>query len=150
MDMGGMDGMGTSTNSAGTMMLSVFQTAMATPLYSSAWTPNTPGAYAATCIFLVALAALLRGMLALKAMQESRWLDAELRRRYVVVNGKLPMGETLSRDSLAKQMVLSENGVEENVTVLQRKRPINRPWRFSVDPVRALMDVAIAGVGYLL
>jgi hypothetical protein len=131
-------------------MMSVFQTNMRTSLYSSGWTPSNAGTYAATCLFLIGLAVALRGLLALKSIQESRWLDAELKRRYVVVNGRLPMAEQLSRDSLAKQMVLSENGVEESVTVVQRKRTITQPWRMSVDPLRACVDVVIAGVGYLL
>jgi hypothetical protein len=147
MDMGG----DTSSSGSGmAMMMSVFQTQLATPLYSTAWTPSNAGTYAATCIFLIVLAALLRGILALKAVQEARWLDAELKRRYVVVNGKQPMAEQLSCDSLAQQVVLSENGVEENVTVVQRKRLVHRPWRLSIDPIRAAMDVLIAGIGYLL
>ncbi|KAL2017049.1 hypothetical protein VTK56DRAFT_2661 [Thermocarpiscus australiensis] len=135
-----------------TMMMAVFQTSMATSLYSAGWTPTTAGTYAATCIFLVALAAALRGLLALRAWQESRWLDRELNRRYVVVSGKAPLAETLSRDSLAKSMtmVLSENGVEENVLVVRKRTSHPRPWRWSVDPVRALIDTVIAGVGYLL
>jgi hypothetical protein len=103
---------------------------------------------------LISLATVFRGLLALKAWQEHRWLDAELQRRYVVVNGKAPLAEALSRDSLAKQahLVLSENGVEENVLVV-RNRPaaaFARPWRLTVDPLRALIDTVIAGVGYLL
>lgn len=65
-------------------------------------------------------------------------------------NGKLGMAGKMSTDSMAKQMVLSENGLEENVTVVQKGHGIWRPWRFSVDPVRAVIDTAIAGVGYLL
>ncbi|KAL2255674.1 hypothetical protein VTK26DRAFT_2905 [Humicola hyalothermophila] len=134
--------------------MSVFQTSMATSLYSARWTPGSAGAYAATCIFLIALAALFRGLLALKSWQEARWLDRELDRRYVVVNGKAPLAERLARDELAKSttLVLGENGVEENVVVVRRRTAgaRARPWRLSVDPVRALIDVAIAGVGYLL
>lgn len=143
MDMGSMEGhdMG---------MMAVFQNMMQTSLYSSAWTPNSAGTYAATCIFLIFLASLMRCMLAGKAILEQRWLDKELQRRYVVVADKNPLGQQLSSDSFAKNMVISENGREENVSVVQRKRGLTRPWRFSVDPVRALLDTVIAGVGYLL
>jgi hypothetical protein len=139
-----------SGHSAG--MMSVFQTSMATPLYSTAWTPTNNGTYAATCIFLIVLGALFRGLLAAKWWQENRWLDRELNRRYVVVNGKAPLAENLSRDSLAKHgnVVLSENGVEENVVVVKKRTFSARPWRLSVDPVRAAIDTVIAGVGYLL
>jgi len=145
------DGMAMDGGHSGGMM-SVFTTVMATPLYSTAWTPTTTGTYAATCIFLIVLAALFRGLLAAKWWQENRWLDRELNRRYVVVNGKAPLAENLSRDSLAKHgnVVLSENGVEENVVVVKKRTFGPRPWRLSVDPVRAAIDTVIAGVGYLL
>jgi len=154
-DMAGMD-MSTADSGHGsgggamTMMSAVFQTERATPLYSLGWTPGSAGAYAGTVLFLVALAALFRGLLALKAWQESRWLDAELKRRYVVVQGKLPLTEQVSRDSLAKRATLTENGVEEDVVVVRKNHTPVRPWRLSVDPLRAVLDTVIAGVGYLL
>ncbi len=99
--MGGMPGMDSSPDtSAGggapmTMMAmqSVFQSSQATPLYSAAWTPQTPAGYAGTCVFLVVLAAALRGLLAAKAYLEARWLDRELNRRYVVVAGRPPFSQ---------------------------------------------------------
>ncbi|WQF83236.1 Putative Ctr copper transporter [Colletotrichum destructivum] len=139
-----------SHTSGSMMMMTIFQTNLKTPLYSEAWTPNSVGTYAATCIFLIFLAFGLRSMLALKSIQEKRWLDKDFKRRYVSVNGKLGMSGKMSTDSMAKQLVLSENGVEENVTVVQSQHGIWRPWRFSVDPIRAVIDTAIAGVGYLL
>ncbi len=147
-----MDMSHSGSSSSSHSMMSVFQTDRATPLYSTAWTPNSVGSYAATCIFLIVLAALFRGLLAAKWWQEQRWLDQELNRRFVVVNGKTPLAENLSRDSLAKQanMVLSEQGIEENVVVVKKRTFGARPWRLSVDPIRAVIDTVIAGVGYLL
>ncbi|OIW31021.1 hypothetical protein CONLIGDRAFT_653663 [Coniochaeta ligniaria NRRL 30616] len=140
-----------SSNSTMVMMQSVFQNARATPLYSTAWTPSSTGAYAGTCIFLILLAALMRALLAGKTYLEARWLNRELARRYVVVNGgRPPLAQRLSHDSTAKHVVLSENGVEEDVVVVGRRKTIARPWRVSVDPLRALVDMVIAGVGYLL
>lgn len=142
-----------SSSAHSSTMMAVFQTSMGTSLYSAGWTPTSAGTYAATCLFLIGLAAVFRGLLALKARQERRWLDAELKRRYVVVSGKGTLAETLSRDSLAKgaTMVLSENGVEESVVVVARPTTGHaRPWRLSVDPLRAAIDTVIAGVGYLL
>jgi hypothetical protein len=160
MDMPGMSGDSSSAAGAATAsmtMQSVFQTVRATPLYSLAWTPTSTGSYAGTCLFLIALAALLRALLAGKAVLEARWLDRELNRRYVVVEGRgvggrAPLAQRLSADSEAKhaRVVLSENGVEEDVVVVGRRERVVRPWRTSVDPVRALLDVGIAGVGYLL
>lgn len=62
------------------------------------------------------------------------------------------MSERLSRDPDAKQMtmVLSENGVEEKVLVVEKKHHVVAPWRFSVDPPRAALDTVIVGIGYLL
>ena len=155
-----MDGMdmpgGSSSNPsvAQMTMQSVFQTIPSTPLYSLSWTPHSTGQYAGTCIFLILLACSLRGLLAFKTYLEHVWLDRELNRRYVVVNGggKLPLAQRVSQDSDAKQVkvVLSENGVEEDVVVVGRRRPVVRPWRVSVDLPRAGVDVVIAGVGYLL
>ncbi len=146
--MPGMDMSGGDTSSTMMTMMAVFNLNTDTPLYSLSWMPNSVGTYAATCIFLIILAVIFRSLLAVKAWQESRWLDAELNRRYVVVNGKLPMAENLSRDSLAKHMTLSENGIEENVMVVKKKHGLWRPWRVSVDPVRALIDTVLAAVGY--
>lgn len=147
MDMG--DGSGSSTPSTMTMQ-SVFQNSIATPLYSTAWTPTSTGTYAGTCIFIIVLSVLLRVLLAGKAYLEARWLDREFNRRYVVVQGRLPVKEQVSRDSLAKRAILTENGVEEDVAVVGKKTVVVRPWRVSVDPIRAGVDVVIAGVGYLL
>lgn len=131
-------------------MMAVFFNSMDTSLYSTAWTPSSTAGYAGTCIFLVLLAALFRALLAGKSIMEQRWLDQELARRYVAVRGKQPFAETVSQDSMAKDMVLSANGVEENVRVVERKRTMVRPFRLTVDPVRACLDMVIAGVGYLL
>lgn len=127
-----------------------FQTAQATPLFASSWTPNSTGAYAGTCIFLIVLAVIGRCLLAARSIQEARWLDRDAKRRYIAANGKVPLAEQISQDREKKEMTLSENGVEESVFVVERKRGVVRPWRFSVDPVRAVLDTIIAGVGYLL
>lgn len=147
--MDGMPGSGGSTSSP-MIMQSVFQNVRETPLFSQSWKPSSTGAYAGTCIFIILLAVLLRCLLAAKNYLEAKWLDRELNRRYVVVNGRLPLAQRVSQDSEAKRAVLSENGVEEDVIVVGRKRIIARPWRVSVDPLRAVVDMVIAGVGYLL
>lgn len=155
--MAGMD-MGTSSHTSANasapmsmaMMSMTFFTSTTTPFLSSAWTPKSLGGYAGTCIFLIVLATLFRGLLAVKAWKETAWLDAEFNRRYVTVAGKLPKAERISHDSDSKRMTLSENGVEEDVVVVRKRGMDVRPWRISTDPVRAVMDTVIAGVGYLL
>ncbi len=146
MDMGGES----SSSSSSMHMMATFQTSMDTALYSEAWTPTTSGAYAGTIIFLIILGIMLRLLIAAKSLAEARWLDQELKRRYVVVEGKQQLSKNVSQDSLAKRMTLTENGVEEDVMVLQKKKSHVRPWRLSVDPIRALVDTCIVGVGYLL
>lgn len=129
----------------------IFQTVRDTPLYSAVWSPASEGAYAGTCIFLVVLAIVARLLIAYRSVQEARWHDRHVRSRYVAAAGKAPLAERVSQDPDAKSsVVLSENGVEETVMVVQRKDVAPRPWRFSVDPVRAALDTVIVGVGYLL
>jgi hypothetical protein len=130
------------------MMEMVFFSSTNTALYSSMWVPKNIGQYAGTCIFLILLATILRALLAVKAWKEAVWLDAEFKRRYVTVAGKLPKSERISSDS--KRMILTENGVEEEVMVVAKSGMEVRPWRLSIDPVRALLDTIIAGVGWLL
>lgn len=89
-------------------------------------------------------------MVAVKAWKETAWLDAEYNRRYVTVQGKLPKAERISQDSDMKRMVLSENGVEEEVMVVKKRSMNVRPWRITTDPIRAVIDTLIAGVSYLL
>ncbi|KAG9239159.1 low affinity copper transporter [Amylocarpus encephaloides] len=130
------------------MMEMTFFSSTSTPLYSSTWKPQNIGTYAATCIFLIALAVVFRFLIAVKAWKEAAWLDAEFHRRYVTVANKLPKTERLSTDS--KRMILTENGVEEEVMVVKRTGMDVRPWRISIEPIRAVIDTLIAGVGYLL
>ncbi|KAM0560960.1 hypothetical protein ACHAPJ_003458 [Fusarium lateritium] len=156
-EMPGMDMDGDSSNSSSSsshgsssIMAMVFQTETRTPLYSDSWTPTNAGTYAGTCIFLAILAIIARCLVAVKAVQEARWLDREAARRYVAVNGKIPLSEQIASSPDARRMALSENGVEETVVVVERKQAATRPWRFSVDPVRACLDTVIVGIGYLL
>lgn len=86
----------------------------------------------------------------MKGWKETAWLDAEFNRRYVVVAGKQSKAERISQDSDSKKMILTENGVEEEVVVVKKRSSGVRPWRLSVDPVRAAMDTVIIGVAYLL
>ncbi|KAH8601430.1 Ctr copper transporter [Bisporella sp. PMI_857] len=152
-DMAGMDETTTSSTTAAMSMSEMsmtFFSSTTTPLYATTWTPATIGAYAGTCVFLVFLAVIFRSLLALKSLQEARWLDKEFKRRYVVVAGKQPKSERISEESSSRRMVLTENGVEEEVMVVQKRGEMRRPWRFSVDPLRAVIDTIVVGVGYLL
>ena len=132
-------------------MMSIFQISSSTPLYSTSWTPTGTGSYAGTCIFLIVLATIFRGLMAGKHILEHHWLDTELNRRYATVRGKPTVSESISTDSDAKTgTLITERGVEEDVRVVRRTRRGEAAWRFSVDLPRAAYVTVMAGVGYLL
>lgn len=138
------------STTSGSHMTMVFFSATNTPLYSDMWTPSSAGAYAGTCIFLILLAIVYRGGYALKDYLENKWLASALKRKYVVVADKTPISEQVASDSDSKTGILTTNGVEETVRVVQAPVSHTQPWRFSVDLPRAALMTVNAGVGYLL
>lgn len=132
-------------------MAMTFTNTHTTALYSTAWTPHTTGQYAGTCIFLVCLASLLRALLASKHILEQRWIAEARNRRYIVVAGQTPESERIANDPDAKiGTYISPQGVEERVKIVQAAKQPVVPFRLSVDVPRALLTLAIVGVGYLL
>src|SRR5437763_966369 len=83
-------------------MSGVFTTSYNTPLYSNSWTPTSAGSYAGTCIFLIVLALILRGIVAFKAIVEQKWIAQARNRRYVVVKGKMTEAGKVEMDPDAK------------------------------------------------
>ncbi|CAF9925788.1 MAG: hypothetical protein GOMPHAMPRED_003968 [Gomphillus americanus] len=79
MPMAGTDGMNSSSMDVMGMdsMAMVFFTSSTTPLYSWSWTPSNQGQYAGTCIFLIVLAAIFKGLLFLRI---STWSVTEVKR----------------------------------------------------------------------
>lgn len=65
--------------------------------------------------------------------------------------GKTLEGQRISaRSDSTKALLVTENGVEEDVrVVVSTGRPL-MPWRISTEAPRAGIAVVIAGVGYLL
>ncbi|KAL8716133.1 MAG: hypothetical protein Q9220_000038 [cf. Caloplaca sp. 1 TL-2023] len=140
----------TSAMDMSTMKVAFFSST-STPLYSSAWTPGSTGAYTGTCIFLILLAVLFRCLAAGKQILERRWLDQELNRRYIRVQGIPTEAERIEFDPSSKPVTLiTERGVEEHVQVVRKTRRAVTPWRHSVDVPRAAFVTLTAGVGYLL
>jgi hypothetical protein len=132
-------------------MKMVFTNSQNTPLYSTAWTPNSAGAYAGTCIFLIILASILRSLVALKAALEHKWLARAQNQRYVLVKGKTTEGGKIESNSEGKNACLvTAQGIEEDVRVVSNSSRKVQPFRLSVDIPRAVVVVAISGVGYLL
>ncbi|CAK4034726.1 Ctr copper transporter [Lecanosticta acicola] len=144
-----------SSSSMMSSMSMVFTTDHSTPLYSSAWTPSTTGAYAGTCIFLILLAVVSRILLAYRGLLERKWHDTAVKRRYIVVAGEsaAERQEALSGQDKSETAVLTTRGMDENVRVVTNggTRPRETvPWRFSTDLPRACIFTVQAGVGYLL
>ncbi|SZF05501.1 unnamed protein product [Blumeria hordei] len=140
---------GSMSMQMGGMNMSFFSSTT-TSLYTKMFAPNSVAAYAGMCLFLIFLAIFSRGLIAFRAWRESVWLDADRRRRYVTVPGKMTQSESMASDSDARKMVLSENGLEENVIMVEKRHMEVRPWRISVDPMRAVLDTIITAVGFLL
>lgn len=133
----------------------VFTTDHSTPLYSSAWTPNSTGAYAGTCIFLALLAVLSRLLLAYRHLLEVRWHDKAIQRRYIVLAGdSAQASKALGTSGVEKreEATLTTHGVDERVRVIRSSRRgiETKPWRLSTDVPRSCLYTIQAGVGYLL
>lgn len=101
-------------------MIMTFFTSTTTPLYSKDWTPNGEGQYAGTCIFLIILAFLFRGILAIRS---------------AVLFGR-PRSNGYQKD--AKDPECGGEG------------QAREPWRVNRALVRAILDTILAGVSYLL
>lgn len=147
MDMSGMD-MGGDSMSMGMSMF--FFTSTSTPLYSEAWTPASAGAYAGTCIFLIILAVVLRALFTAKSYLETRALESALKRRYIVAADQQTVTDKAFNDASSMTGVLTANGLEENVRIVEAPVKHVQPFRFGVDLPRAVIMTVAAGVGYLL
>lgn len=131
MDMGGMDM--SSGHSMGGMSMSmadmamVFFTSAATPLYSSSWTPTSDGQYAGTCIFLIALPVIFRAILAIRCniSHLQAWFNPQ-------------------------NAINTPQNVKEDDGDLEPAHPAHRPWNINEALLRAVLDVTIAGVSYLM
>ncbi|TKX21400.1 Ctr copper transporter-like protein 2 [Elsinoe australis] len=134
-------------------MAMYFTTAQDTPLWSQTWTPSSTGAYAGTCIFLIVLAIVSRGLGAFRTRLERKWYDAAINRRYIVVAGGSNEGQ-LSRQlkEEGEGGVLTARGVDESVQIIKTKAKSREgtPFRLSTDLPRGAIYTVQAGVGYLL
>lgn len=162
MDMSNQPTTAMSMSSSGGMTMFFF-TSTSTPLFSLAWTPSSTGGYAATCVFLIGLAVITRGVLAAKSLMETSWMYKDHRRRYIVMATDEKGNESSREFSGAKKnttvsttAVLTVNGVDEKVRLVENALggpytgTMARPWRLSVDLPRACLVTLIGGLGYLL
>lgn len=128
-------------------MMMVFYTSTSTPLYSASWIPSGTGQYAGTCIFLIVLAVIFRGLLSLKAIVQRKWQQNEMNRQYVLGSGNVQVdGRALQDGGMEKTILIrSEDGA-----VVRNGSSGLRPWRISTEGPRAILDTVIVGVAYLL
>ena len=103
-------------------MMMVFFTSTGTPLYSKAWTPGGAGTYAGTCIFLILLAFIFRGLLALRCRFTELW-----------------------NRSTGNDFWKNTSDLELGAAGQKRE-----PWRINKALTRAILDTILAGVSYLL
>jgi copper transporter 1 len=150
-DMSSMD-MSTSSTSTTMTMSAVFINSHTTALYSNSWAPASTTSYAFTCIFLVILSVVLRGLLVVKSVAEARWKAQALQRPFVVTATSYRDEESKIGTSQDIRSVASGSSASDVQAPSPAKRSVgwNRPWRLSVDLPRAALVTVIAGVGYLL
>ncbi|KAI0995098.1 hypothetical protein K3495_g13083 [Podosphaera aphanis] len=129
MNMGGMN----MDSGAGMQSMSFFSST-STSLYVRIWTPTGPAGYAATCIFLISLAIISKGLVVVKARLEAHWKDTDFERQYPELgsNG------------------FSESEFKDDALKVPKRSVSYKSWRPCVDPVRAVMDTVSAGIGFLL
>ncbi|EPS45473.1 hypothetical protein H072_517 [Dactylellina haptotyla CBS 200.50] len=137
-DMPGMTGMtgmddtsGTSTSTIHSShggMAMVFQSIIETPIYSYAFTPKNPGQYFGALVFLALLSFIHRGLIAYASHKELIWRERESTRKIVIAKPSNASDKTVVNDKI--------------------KGPA--PWRWTVDPVRALLSGVNIGLQLLL
>lgn len=134
---GGMD-MGDSSSSmmmTSADMAMVFFQSVTTPLYSSSWTPQGEGSYAGTCIFLIVLALVHRILIALRSIIFDSSPGLRRHRK--------------SEDTDSDDYPGSKSRVE-SVGLQFRSQWDSHPFRVATETARALIEVIIGGIGYLL
>ena len=111
-----------------------FFTSTTTPLYTSAWTPKTPAQYAMTCLFLVLLCVVFRGLLA--ARGNMPWLLA-------FVSPKKGTPEEVS-------CCAEEDGLQKTFRGELAADSHGNPSKVWEVLLRALLDTSLAIFSYLL
>lgn len=119
-------------------MVMTFFLSSSTSLFSKAWTPTTYAAYVATCVFLIALAVVMRGMLALKPILEKSMWNASVKSEGILV----PDDESSYHKETAAQ-----HSAKNVYNTVQKRWTI---WRFKTSLGRATFELLLATVGYLL
>ncbi|KAF2167396.1 hypothetical protein M409DRAFT_66012 [Zasmidium cellare ATCC 36951] len=110
-------------------MLMVFFTSTQTALWSESWWPLTTGQYAGTCIFLIALAVIFRGLLGVRMHFD-----------------KIYSWMVYRHDT----KVLRKYGFEKDQVKVPEGEVRAARWSVNEELFRAVLDTVIAGFSYLL
>ncbi|KAI1415450.1 Ctr copper transporter family-domain-containing protein [Hypoxylon sp. FL1857] len=138
---GGMDmdmDMGSSSSSimmTSAEMAMVFFQSVTTPLYSTAWTPQGQGSYAGTCIFLIVLALVHGILIAIRSIVFDSNQALHRHRKVVSSDSDDYPGSRSELESMGNQF---------------RSQWNSHPFRVATETARALLEVVIGGIGYLL
>ncbi|OTB00398.1 hypothetical protein M426DRAFT_237391 [Hypoxylon sp. CI-4A] len=119
-------------------MVMTFFFSYTTSLFSKSWTPTNPAQYAGTCIFLIVLAITMRVMLVLKPILERSLWNAAVE----------PGGELIPDDEAGFQKgeIIRPHIKRVYSAVIRRWAA----WRFRTSLSRAIFELLLATVGYLL
>ncbi|EED17377.1 conserved hypothetical protein [Talaromyces stipitatus ATCC 10500] len=123
-------------------MVMTFFISARSSLFTTTWTPTNDGQYAGTCIFLIVLAVILRFLLALRPILESRvWSD------HARIHGG---GHILHDSAQIEQQSIKAGGTTSVRQVRYDLSSRWAGWRVNDAAGRATYDFLVAGVGYLL
>ncbi|PON28615.1 hypothetical protein TGAM01_v202462 [Trichoderma gamsii] len=122
-----------SSNTTMTMesMAMVFFTSTNTPLWSSAFAPNTSGQYAGACIFLIAFAVVFRILLALRFNLYKVMAAAKQRRGGSLLPPDVAETKSTPRPWRANEAVIS--GALDTVIAGYARSHDDECWVFPVD-----------------
>ncbi|KAK8121296.1 Ctr copper transporter [Apiospora kogelbergensis] len=118
----------------------VFFHSLSTPLFSRAWTPSDPAAYAATCVFVLVMGVIHRLLVAFRniVFEEARAMGAAAR---CEKTGPPPPAD---EDETETTACLGHGGAAGEMPQARRIPPT------SVGAVRAFCELTIVLVSYLL
>ncbi|KAH7024618.1 Ctr copper transporter [Microdochium trichocladiopsis] len=137
-------------------MAMVFFQSVTSPLFSKAWTPADPGAYAGTCIFLIVLATVHRILIALRNIYFCSAVLSDPRRTKELSGGSGNGGADCCNsngpddDAVVGPGYRRHLGRREGFWAALRRARRSCPFRTSTETARAVAEVVISGVGYLL
>ncbi|KAF8472618.1 Ctr copper transporter [Kalaharituber pfeilii] len=144
MDHSSHDSSSSSHSSAKNHMMNMaFHNSITDNLFSEAWTPKSVGEYAGIIVFLIVLAIIHRFLVALKSVQDAKWRKRDKSRVVIVAKD----GSTKRGESTEVTTEINSTSREDGMT---GKSAWSRPWRFSTELPRAVLQTVTTGVGYLL